>query len=323
MRLRGIDFRPVMNASGAQGFFGEGYPFHKFWKWLGLTWENCGFVAKTTTMEARLSPTEGKGNMALKKDGITPKAFCPKCIVVKFRKGVVLNAVGLSGPGAPGLFCHGKWQRRRGDNFWLSFMPVQETVSDRLEETREFAALAGRCIGVFNAEVGLEMNFSCPNVGLDSSHLLQEVGQRLDVIGPMRTPIAVKLNALVPRRVAAEIAQHEECDAITMGNTIPWGQIPDRIDWKQLFGSDVSPLARLGGGGLSGWPLTPIVCDWIREARDCGLAKPIVACGGIDCVEAVHQVFNAGATGIQLGSVGILRPWRMRQIVRYANQIFE
>lgn len=322
MRLRGIDFRPVMNASGAQGFFGEGYPFHRYWKWLGLTWENCGFVAKTTTMEARLSPTEGKGNMALKKDGITPLEFCPKCIMVNFRKGVVLNAVGLSGPGAPGLFCHEKWQQRRGENFWLSFMSVQRTAADRLEEAREFAALAGRCIGAFSSEVGLEVNFSCPNVGLDSSHLLQEVGQGLDVFGPMRTPIAVKLNALVPPRVAAEIAQHEECNAITMGNTIPWGQIPDWIDWRQLFGSDVSPLVRLGGGGLSGWPLLPIVCDWIREARGYGLAKPIVACGGIDSIEAVQKVRKAGASGMQVGCVGILRPWRMHGILGYGNQVF-
>jgi dihydroorotate dehydrogenase len=322
MRVGGIDFRPVENASGAQGFFGEGYPFHRYWKLAGLTFQNCGFVAKTTTMEERLSPKEGKGNMPLKKDGITPKEFRPKCIVVKFQKGVVLNSVGLSGPGAERLLQDGRWQKRT-EPFWLSFMSVQRTASDRLLETWEFVGLMKRHVPDFAKKVGLEINFSCPNVGLDSRHLLNEIGETLDVAGRLQIPLRVKLNALVPPSAAVEVARHNECDAITMGNTIPWGQLPDRIDWKGLFGTDVSPLVRLGGGGLSGWPLLSIVCDWIREARDFGLAKPIVACGGIDSVEAVRRVFNAGASGVQLGCVGILRPWRKRGIIRCANQMFD
>ncbi len=92
MRLRGHDFGPVLNSSGARGFYGEGYWFHDLWHQLGLDYTGSTFVQKTTTLTARA------GNMPL--DGVTPKELLPKCIVVKPFKGVVLNSVGLSGPGA-------------------------------------------------------------------------------------------------------------------------------------------------------------------------------------------------------------------------------
>jgi len=125
-----------------------------------------------------------------------------------------------------------------------------------------------------------------------------------------------------PAQAVSEACQHEACDAITMSNTIPWGKLPERIDWTGLFGSEQSPLAHLGGGGLSGWPLTRIVCDWIREARDCGFSKPIWACGGIESRKAVDAVKAAGASGVQLGTVAMLRPWRMKGIIRHANETF-
>lgn len=317
MRLRGIHFRPVRNAAGAQGFFGEGYPFHRWWKFLGLTFKECGFIAKTTTLRKR------PGNMPLKdRDGITPEEFKPTCIVVKPWKGVVLNAVGLSGPGARALLADGRWQQRADGPFFLSFMSVEETASDRLAELRDFVALIKGSIGDFVAPVGLEINFSCPNAGLDPSSLLHEVGQALDIAAELDVPLQCKFNATVPVKPACDVARHEACDAITMSNTIPWGKLPERIDWRGLFGTDVSPLAHLGGGGLSGWPLLPIVCDWIRAARDAGFRKPIWACGGIVSRQAVRRVYEAGASGVQLGVVGMLRPWRMRGIIRYAHELF-
>lgn len=316
MNLRGIHFRPVFNAAGAQGFFGEGYPFHRWWKLLGLTYKGCGFVAKTTTLHKR------PGNMPLKDDGITPQEWRPRCIVVKPFKGVVLNSVGLSGRGAKALLDDGRWQKRTGDPFFLSFMSVQATSSERLDELKEFVALLQPYLDGFSELFGLEMNYSCPNAGIDPSSLVNEVGQSLNVAAALRIPLQCKFNALVPVKPVCEACEHEACDAVTMSNAIPWGKLPERIDWKGLFGTDESPLAHLGGGGLSGWPLLPIVCDWIREARDCGFRKPIWACGGIDSRRAVRHAEAAGATGVQLGVVGMLRPSRMRSIIRYATELF-
>lgn len=316
MQLQGIHFRPVCNAAGAQGFFGEGYPYHRWWKLLGLTFKNCGFVAKTTTLHAR------PGNMPLENDGITPKEWKPACIVVRPMKGVVLNSVGLSGPGAVALLADGRWQQRNSEPFFLSFMSVQKTADERLAELREFVALLKRQLTDFRAPAGLEMNFSCPNAGLNPSSLIDEVGTALDIASDLNIPLQPKFNATVPVAAVCEVCMHEACSAITMSNTIPWGQLPDQIDWQGLFGTTESPLGHIGGGGLSGWPLTSIVCQWIRTARDCRFSKPIWACGGIDTRRAVHQTKEAGASGVQLGVVAILRPWRVRRIIRCANEVF-
>ncbi len=316
MQLRGLSFRPVFNAAGAQGFFGEGYPYHRWWKLLGLTFRRCGFIAKTTTLHPRV------GNMPLKGDGITPQEWKPQCVMVKPFAGVVLNAVGLSGPGAKALLDDGRWQQRNGASFFLSFMSVQATAGERLTELKEFVRLLRGYLGGFRAPVGLEMNFSCPNAGLDPSSLIQEVGQALDVAATLRIPLQCKFNATVPVKPVCEVARHEACDAITVSNTIPWRKLPERIDWDDLFGTDRSPLTHLGGGGLSGWPLLPIVCGWIRTARDCGFRKPIWACGGIGSRRAVQLAHDAGANGVQLGVVALLRPWRMRRIIRAANVLF-
>lgn len=315
MRLRGITFPPVMNASGAQGFFGEGYPFHRFWKLAGLTFKGCGFIAKTTTLDRQI------GHMPVKDDGITPKEWKPKCIVVKPLTDVVLNSVGLTGPGAGCLFSRGHWQCRR-DPFFLSFMSIQKSADERQQELKQFVQMAQHFLGHLHLTVGLEMNFSCPNVGLDPGPLVNEIGEALDEAGRLRMPLQVKLNALMPVTTACEIARHPECDAITMGNTIPWGKLPERINWLGLFGSTVSPLAHLGGGGLSGWPLLPIICDWLHAARDCGLTKPVWACGGINSPKAVHRVKAAGASGIQFGTAALLHPDRMRSIIGHAHAAF-
>lgn len=316
MKLRNVNFRPVCNASGARGFFGEGYPFHKWWKLIGLIFKDCGFVAKTTTLFPR------KGNMPLGEDGITPMEWSPKCIVVKPHIGVVLNSVGLSGPGAETLLHDGRWQRRSGEPFFISFMSVQDNMGARLSELGDFVKLLKQHLPGFGVAIGLEMNFSCPNIGINPSLLINEVGQALDIAAELGIPLRPKFNATVPVKTACMVCNHAACDALTMSNTIPWGKLPEQINWQRLFGSDKSPLAHLGGGGLSGWPLMPIVCNWISTARANGFSKPIWACGGIDSIKAVDQVKSAGASGLQLGTVATLRPWRMRKIIRYANQEF-
>jgi dihydroorotate dehydrogenase len=317
MQLRGINFRPVANAAGTQGFFGEGYWYHRYAKRIGLTFQGCCFIAKTTTLRIRT------GNMLLSdKDGITPVERMPKCIVVKPWKGIVLNAVGLSGPGAEHLLTTGYWQQRT-EPFFLSFMSVEGTPSKRLTELKRFIYLFKQYLGNFKVPVGLEINLSCPNAGLDPDLLVYEGEEALEEAARLNTPLQLKFNALVPAEAVCKIAQHEACDAITMSNTIPWGKLPERINWKRLFGSEKSPLDHLGGGGLSGWPLRDIVREKIRQIRDCGLRKPIWACGGIDSVNAVTQACEAGASGIQFGTVAIVRPWRTKSIIQQANHLFQ
>ena len=89
-----------------------------------------------------------------------------------------------------------------------------------------------------------------------------------------------------------------------------------------FFGSSTSPLAKLGGGGLSGWPLRRRVCAWIRSAREAGIEKHINAGGGIFGPFGVWSVWRAGADSVSLGSIAAVRPWMLGLTVTFANWLF-
>lgn len=326
MILREIDFGRVINASGARGFFGEGYPFHRYFRPFGLDFEGSTFVAKTTTLNARLDPSQKLGNMPLRPDGITPEEFKPACIKVRLWPGITLNAVGLSGPGADALLADGRWQLRRKP-FFLSFMGMGDKAQ-RLDELRGFVELLSELRRGFHASFGLKLNFSCPNVGLRPAELVEEIGEALEIAAPLGIPLVPKLNVTVPVEPIVEISRHKAFDALCISNTIPWGQLSESINWGRLWGTrrkvaspllQHSPLAHLGGGGMSGPPLLSIVCRWIRRARAAGFEKPIIGGGGIISRDGVDEMVEAGANAVSLGTVSIVRPWRVQRLIRYAN----
>jgi dihydroorotate dehydrogenase (NAD+) catalytic subunit len=317
VRLLGQAWPNVYNASGARGFFGEGYAFHKPWRKLGLDYAGSGFVAKTTTLEARA------GNMPLNAH-YGPKALFPDCIVVKPYWGVVLNAVGLSGPGADVLIT--EWTRKPQLEPWIvSFMSVGKTLRERLDETTVFFEKL-RWVSPI-PRFAVQVNLSCPNTHVDRSderELIEEAQKTLDVAERIRrllkVPVLLKLAPTVSPAAGFIIAKHDTCDALVMGNTVPWGKLPDDIPWKEIFGSTESPLKRYGGGGLSGMPLLPLTCKWLLKAKALGIEKPIIAGGGVLKPEHAVLLIDAGATAIEIGSVSILRPWRVQKIIQRVNQ---
>lgn len=316
MKLRGIDFGRVMNASGARGFFGEGYWFHPLVP--GLGYKGAIFVAKTTTAWPQ------KGNMPLGRDGVTPRDFFPDCIKVNFFTASTLNAVGLSGPGIRHLLASGKWQRRQGP-FFISFMAVGPSHEERAPEVAEFLLVLGTCLPEFQAPVGLQINFTCPNVKLDvtsSQTMISEIEETLDAASRLDIPLVVKLNVLFPPEAAQIISTHPACDAICMGNTIPWGQLK-KINWPAIFNTRESPLKKYGDGGLGGTILFPIVRNWIRSALHAGVQKPLIHCGGILSKADALAALSAGADAIELGSVSLLAPWRVQGIINRVNRITE
>jgi dihydroorotate dehydrogenase len=252
MILREIDFGPVLDASGVRNFQGEGYPHHKAFRFLGLSFEKTTLVAKTVTLKER------EGNMPLKKDGVTPQDSKPDCIIVKPVKSVVLNAVGLSNFGAEFYFKQGLWQEWP-EPFMLSFASVGETELERRRELQLFVEMFGEYIHHFRAPVGLQINFSCPNVEHEADDVLEEIRTALLIASNLQIPIMPKLCVTTPINTAKQIAKMPECDALCVSNTIPWGTVFGTMWWKELFGDYVSPLAHYGGGGFSGAPLLPLV----------------------------------------------------------------
>ena len=312
MKLRGIEFGNVLGASGVQGFFGEGYWFHLPWKLLGLSFRDMTFVSKTATFHHRA------GNMTLARDH-TPRDFFPSCIVAKPMQGLMLNSVGLSNPGIVDLLNTFNWQIRPKP-FWISVMSVADTKEARLEELKRCFAAIELCRLHFQAPFGLQINLSCPNTMHDPSELISETVTILEAASHLGIPLMPKFSiASAPVSAIMELNKLPFCDAICVSNTIPFGW--SGINWKATWGSKVSPLIHLGGGGLSGAALTPLVCRWILRMRDHGFTKPINGGGGIMHRDDVMRYHKAGANSIFLGSVAALRPWRVRGIIKYANRL--
>lgn len=310
MKLRGIDFGNVLGASGVQGFFGEGYWFHALWKLFGLNFAGMTFVAKTTTLLSR------KGNMPLTRH-YTPRNFFPRCIKAKLLRGVMLNAVGLSNPGLGALLGTGKWQKRT-QPFLLSLMSLADSPNKRLEELRIMTEIIGLCKDDFSAPFGLQINLSCPNTGHDPHELIGESAKVLEITRLLGVPVMPKYSiASAPIKAVLQLNDHPCCDAICVSNTLPFGW--QGVNWQSVWGSTTSPLAKLGGGGLSGRTLRLLVCEWIRRLRDAGFTKPINGGGGILCPMDVEYYRNAGASSIFVGSVAALRPWQVKGIIAQAN----
>ena len=311
MKLRGIDFGHVLDASGVRGWFGEGYSFHR-WVPFGLDFKGSTFVAKTTT----LNPRPGQASMS--RNGWRPRVIGQRAIRISWRKGAALNAFGLPGPGFRPLLDTGQWQRLSAP-FFVSFRTVEQSLQDSLGEVRAFVQILKKELPNFAAPIGVQVNFSCPNVN-PRDHLAN-FASHLNEYQALDVPIMVKLSAALPVELAIAVAEHQGCDALCVSNSIAWGELPDKIDWASIFG-DESPLAEFGGGGLSGAPLLPVVAEWVREARLQGLRKPINAGGGILRSRDVDVLFKSGASSIFVGSVAILRGWRLQWIIRRGNHLY-
>ncbi len=317
MFLRGIDFGYCWDMSGVRGFFGEGYLYHKFLRPFGLRFKGSMFMSKTTTLNKQI------GNMPMKADGITPKEFKPRCIKVDFRNRVVLNAVALSGPGAQALFEMKRWQELTKP-FGQSFMSIRPSRQDRLLELSEFLKMLAHFKPSYRAPIVFQQNFTCPNS--DHVYTIDEmVDEALESMAMVRAsfsdmPQVPKFNIEMPVSGANKIAASPYCDALCVSNTVKWGNLPDKIDWKSFFdGTGISPLAHLGGGGLSGAPLLVLVMDWLSQAIVARYPKPIVAGGGILEPDHATLLLMNGAAAISVGSMSILAPWNMQRTINRAN----
>lgn len=318
LTFRGVKYAPVYCATGARGFVGEGYPIHRYLKHIGMDWSGTGFSGKTLTLKPR------KGNMPLKDDGMTPQELAPRCIVVKplSHGGEILNAVGLSNFGAEHYLRMGMYQRMR-DPFFISVLLDADNPAEQADELHAVCTLIKK-YRPYQAPMALQINFGCPNSGHDicSFHgvicWLVEIAQ-----AELGIPVLVNCNALMPTEVLREAAR--VADGLWIGNTIPWKASGTSIliDWNEL--GKMSPIRQRGfnaDGGLSSHRCLPFTIQKIRELRDSGVHTPIVAGNGIRTVADITALKEVGANGVFIGSLALVRPWRMSEIIARATDIF-
>ncbi len=321
MILRGTDFGHVWQASGSTNFDEKGWWYHgrgllrplkPLIKMAGLDFRGSTFVSKTTTLKPR------EGNMPLKDDGMTPEEWMPRCIHVNRKTHAAVNAVGLSGPGLDFLLESGVWQKRTAP-FFISLMSLAPTARERLAELSSCTLRLTNEKGKFKTPFGIQVNFSCPNGGINPADLIKEVKPCLDVLAMLEVPIAAKFGPDLSIEAALEIEKHPALDAFCVFNTIPWDKLPDN-EKVQYFGSTTSPLVKHLGekfkGGVSGEPLLRRVIDWIAAARKAGLKKPVNGGGGILSPYDAKCVMMAGANSVSLGSIAFLAPTQVGHTIR-------
>ncbi|MDP2943985.1 MAG: hypothetical protein Q8N57_00185 [bacterium] len=328
MRIKNIEFN-VNAASGALGWFGEGYWNHKwyesFFPSFAQTVGDMSFVAKTITTDLRI------GNLPLD-ENYAPKDLFPRCIKVYPVRGFMLNAVDSSGPGFKELLATGKWQNIIRPALGISFMPVGNTLEEMLRETSWFKYELVKVIEIkrdgFASPIWIQINISCPNTGSEHQQLISDnVTEILKQFQYLRLfydlVIDLKVNLLMPNEVIKEIWQKDLCDIVTISNTIKYGTEGLGIKWRRLFWwRKTSPLAEYGGGGLSGRPLFKPLCEKIMSVRRDCIRIPIKAGGGIFSISDIRTIRAYGANAIELGTVISLRPWRIRRLVEEAKKLF-
>jgi len=263
-------------------------------QFLGMALANplvlaSGVLGTSASLMERVA-REGAGAVTSKSAGPEPRAGHPNPVALAWQGGV-LNAIGLTNPGAReevGVL------REAGRRLRAMDVPLFASIfAPRVEDFAETAKT------IAEAEPDLiEINISCPNVASEfgtpfsaSEESAAEVTRA--VRQAVSLPLSVKLAPNVPQigRIARAVVL-EGADAITAINTMP-AMLIDAQAGKPV-------LSNLTGG-LSGPALKPIAlrCVW-EIARS--VSVPIIGTGGVSSGEDAAEMLMAGATLVGVGS---------------------
>jgi len=322
MNIQGIPVGSVVTASGVQGF-GDGYWYHRYLKPFGLNFTGATDICKTITVEERPGPPDGPGYMEVAYNGITPTELFPKCIYVDLLRGITLNAVGLVNPGITKLLECGILQRRKG--IWImSFMATSTDDVGAQTETEEFVAILKPHLRDFQGTALLEVNFSCPNAGLDPNLLINRIGTSLQTLRELDLPQGAKLNQVIPPTTAKLILDDPNCEFLGGYNTWPLPKIPNNINVPTLLHGP-SPSRKRGipeDGGASGGPFLESSLRWYKDVRAAGATKALIGGLGIlsphDAVQMYDVINQPGceASAVAIGSMSFLRSYNIAPTIR-------
>ena len=316
--------------SGVQGFFGR-IRFLEYWYQLfyffvpGYNFKHCTFVAKTATLKPRV------GNTDLRKQ-YKIRSWYPSSIWVSlysFWHGYMLNAIGLSNPGLEFMLKKGDWQKRE-EHFHISLQLEADTHDEITKEIKKIATLLKKYLDPKFYDYSIQVNVSCPNTEHDNTLDTKKLEQ-LKLIGRVfwielpGVDLYYKWNSLVDTQILTSLKDVVKGNIIS--NTIPFGDPSSGINWENLFTHGQSPLPyRLGlryEGGLSGLPIYPVLVKKLQEIEEKDPDINVIAGGGIMTKKQIDELSRFSCVkGVALGTVGLLRPWRVKKLSSYANKVF-
>jgi len=224
----------------------------------------------------------------------------------------MLNAYGLTNQGVAAVAPRIGAACRAGfaviPNFYPEFSQGLETA---VRETLE-------AIGVHRDHLGgafwaLELNFSCPNVPED---IACNVTDSLALVQAVRAAhpdlfLIAKISLQHPYEFAEEL-ERVGVGALHAVNTIPYELVfpPDRYP--------PSPLAALGGGGVSGGPALALAYTYNAGLRP-RVKLPLIMGCGITCMEDVQRYLDLGADVVSFCTLALRNPKEAGRIVMHYN----
>lgn len=269
-----------LTGSGALGFDGRGWWWEYPLRWLGvLNPHDFAIVVKTLTLRPR------KGNL---------RWYAPwRC--VRLIRGGAVNAVGLTNPGVDWWLrtCYPRMRR-------MNLQIVVSVYPESVEEARAFAQKLQPL-----PMTALELNASCPNVAHCEADAVSHVRAVAQALAETGHPLIVKVGYDQPY-VAIAQALEGVAEAIHAINAVPW---------RMVYPERRSPLAQLGGGGVSGEPIRPFVREAIRRLTQ-ATTLPIIAGGGVYTLHDLQELWALGARAFSIGTLFLRAPWMPNRLVR-------
>lgn len=216
---------------------------------------------------------------------LKPTQGNPKWQCVRLIPGGVVNAVGLTNPGIDW------WCKEIGPSVDSKKIPL---IASIFGEPKELAEMA-RMLNYFDL-VGLEINASCPNTRKDFLVNTEKIIESCEVVRLIsRFPVILKLS--VVHDIKNIVDRVEGIEAFSI-NSVPW---------QVIFPEKRSPLAHLGGGGVSGKIAQPFTWALVGEiARLTSI--PVIGPSVWDFGD-LEKVRNLGAKAISFGSIHLRLPF--------------
>ncbi len=286
-------------ASGALAFDGRGWPWEWPLRWVGLLDPHLFTIVIKT-----LLPERWKGNLRwsrpwnvvkfISKEGkeIHPViAMARPCLIAG-----VINAIGLTGPGIE------RWLEK--DYPIIQRCGYKVVVSITGPEGGKGCVEMARILNGLKNIVGIEFNASCPNtdpVLLENAEMV--VKNCHDIKEASEYPLWLKLSFVQPYlQIAKKVEGFVEAISI---NSVPW---------KAIFGDNPSPLAKYGGGGVSGKIAQPWTWKMVRDLAG-ETSIPVIG-ASIWEYEDISKLKMLGALAYHFGTIFMPYPWKPTQFVR-------
>lgn len=267
-----------MAASGSLGIRGKGWLWEQPLSWVGLLDPSLfTVVGKTLTLPPN------RGNL---------RWYNPfSCI--RFIPDGVVNAVALTNLGL------NWWCRKVGPKVDSAKAPLVCSIFGEPYELAEMATI----LNDYDL-VAVEIDASCPTTKSDILRNTKKVIASCEAVKQnSRHPSILKLSAVHEIGLIVPFIRGL-VEAISI-NSVPW---------EIVFPDQVSPLAHLGGGGVSGKVAQPFT--WKIVERIAALTEIPVIGPSVWDFEDLAKVRLLGAKAIGFGSIFLRYPWRPTLFVR-------